>query len=171
VTILQVVFLTAAAITLISAVMVVSLRKLMQSAFAFVLSLMGVAVIFAIIGSGFFAIVQVVVYIGAIAILIIFSVMLIQHMMDAGHSQINRGSVFGGMAVVGLFAGLVFVMSPWGSFQTLPTAFPAHADDLALLGKAFADPEGFLVPFEAVTMLLLAAMVGGIFIAREHKDR
>ncbi|MEI8131476.1 MAG: hypothetical protein WCG34_03515, partial [Leptolinea sp.] len=70
-----------------------------------------------------------------------------------------------------LFVGLVYVLSAWGSFQTLPTAFPAHADDLALLGKAFADPEEFLLPFEAVTMLLLAAMVGGIFIAREHKDR
>lgn len=170
-TILQVVFLLTAAITLISAVMVVSLRKLMQSAFAFVLALMGVAVIFAIMGSGFFAIVQVVVYIGAIAILVIFSVMLIHHVMDASQRQVNRGFIFAGVASVTLFAGLVFVMSAWGSFQTMPTPITAQMDDLALLGKAFSDPEGFVVPFEAVTMLLMAAMIGGIFIAREHKDR
>jgi NADH-quinone oxidoreductase subunit J len=170
-TILQVVFLITAAITLISAVMVVSLRKVMQSAFAFVLTLMGVAVMFAIIGSGFFAMVQVVVYIGAIAILIIFSVMLIHNVMDSSERQINRGAVFAGVAVVVLFAGLVFVMSAWGKFQSMPSVLPAQIDDLALMGKAFADPEGFVVPFELVTVLLLAAMVGGIFIAREHKER
>jgi NADH-quinone oxidoreductase subunit J len=170
-TILQVVFLITAGITLISAVMVVSLRKLMQSAFAFVLALLGVAVIFAIIGSGFFAMVQVVVYIGAIAILVIFSVMLIHNVMDASQRQVNRGFIFAGVASVVLFAGLVFVLSAWSRFQTTPSGLPVQVDDLALLGQAFADPEGFVVPFEAVTLLLLAAMIGGIFIAREHKDR
>lgn len=170
-TILQVVFLITAAITLISAVMVVSLRKLMQSAFAFVLALLGVAVIFAIIGSGFFAMVQVVVYIGAIAILLIFSVMLIHHVMDASQRQVNRGFIFAGVATVVFFAGMVFVLSAWDKFQSLPASLPVQVDDLALLGKAFTDPEGFVLPFELVTMLLLAAMIGGIFIARERKER
>lgn len=170
-TILQVVFLMTAAISLVSAVMVVTLRKVMQSAFAFVLTLMGVAVMFAIIGSGFFAMVQVVVYIGAIAILIIFSVMLIHNVMDSSERQINRGAIFAGVAVVVLFAGLIFVMAAWGRFQTIPYVLPAQIDDLALLGKALADPDGFVVPFETVTILLLAAMIGGIFIAREHKER
>jgi NADH-quinone oxidoreductase subunit J len=171
VTILQVVFLTTAAITLISAVMVVSLRKLMQSAFAFVLALLGVAVIFAIIGSGFFAMVQVVVYIGAIAILLIFSVMLIQHVMDASQRQLNRGFIFAGVATFVFFLGMVYVLSAWDKFQALPSVLPVQADDLALLGKAFTNPEGFVVPFELVTMLLLASMIGGIFIARERKDK
>jgi NADH-quinone oxidoreductase subunit J len=170
-TILQVVFLITAAITLISAVMVVSLRQVMRSTFAFVLSLLGVAVIFAIIGSGFFAVVQVVVYIGAIAILVIFSVMLIHNVMDTSQRQVNRGFIFAGVATTVFFAGLVFAMSTWGSFQAMPPIMPPHMDDLQIMGKAFADPEGFVVPFEAVTMLLLAAMIGGIFIARERKER
>jgi NADH-quinone oxidoreductase subunit J len=170
-TLLQVIFLVTAGITLISAVLVVSLRKVMQAAFAFVLSLLGVAIVFAIIGSGFFAVVQVVVYIGAIAILVIFSVMLIHNVMDSSQSQENRGFVFVGVASVVLFAGLVFVMSAWGRFQTMPPVLPAQIDDLAVMGKAFTDPEGFVVPFEAVTMLLLAAMIGGIYIAREHKEK
>lgn len=170
-TILQVVFLVSAFITLVSAVMVVSLRQMMRASLAFVLSLVGVAVIFTIIGSGFFAVTQVIVYIGAISILIIFSVMLIHNVMDVSHRQINRGAIFVGIAVVILFSGLVLAMAGWENFQTLPPATATQADDMVALGKAFTDPEGFVLPFEMISMLLLAALIGGVFIARDRKDR
>ena len=69
-------FLVTAAVILVSAVMTVITRKMMHSALWFVLALLGVAVIFALLEASFFAVVQVLVYVGAIAILIIFAVML-----------------------------------------------------------------------------------------------
>lgn len=165
----QVVFIIAAAITLVSAVMVVTLRRLMQSALALILALMGVAVIFAILGSGFFAMAQVVVYIGAIAILIIFAVMLTQNVMNADKSQLNRGALFGALGVVLLLGGMVFILSAWTSFHTMPIELPAGSGDIATLGMLLTDPQGFALPFEAVSVLLVAALVGGIFIARDQR--
>jgi NADH-quinone oxidoreductase subunit J len=165
----QVVFLIATAITLASAVMVVTLRRMMQSALALILALMGVAMIFAILGSGFFAVTQVVVYIGAIAILIIFAVMLTQNSMNANQSQLNPGAMYGLLGVAVMLAGLVFVFSAWSSFKTLPAELPAGSGDVATLGLLFTDPQGFALPFEAVSILLVAALVGAIFIARDKR--
>ena len=72
----QIIFLIVAALTLISAVFVVTSRNLVHAALWLVATLFGVAVIYALLNAGFIAVVQVVVYIGAIAILFIFAVML-----------------------------------------------------------------------------------------------
>ncbi len=165
----QVVFIVAAAITLVSALMVVTLRRVMQSALALILALMGVAVIFALLGSGFFAMTQVIVYIGAISILIIFTVMLTQRAMEPDDSQMNRGAVFAAIAMTLLLVGVVFVVSAWSAFQTLPVDLPADSGDIATLGMQLTDPRGFALPFEAVSVLLAAALVGAIFIARDQR--
>lgn len=167
-TAIQVVFLITAAITLLSALMVVTLRRLMQSALALILALVGVAVVFAILGSGFFAMGQVVVYIGAIAILIIFTVMLTQNVMQTDQSQLNRGFLFAALGVALLFAGLVFILSAWTVFYAVPPATGTDSGDITSLGLALTDPQGFALPFEAISVLLLAALVGAIFIARDH---
>lgn len=73
---IQIIFLIVALLTLGASVMVVSARRMMHAALWLILTLLGVAVMFATLESGFFTIVQVVVYIGAIAILILFAVML-----------------------------------------------------------------------------------------------
>ncbi len=164
----QIVFLLAAAITLVAAVMVVTLRRLMQSALALILALVGVAVIFAILGSGFFAMTQVVVYVGAIAILIIFTAMLTQNVMRADQSQLNRGFLFAALGAALVFAGLIFLLSAWNVFQAAPPAAGTDSGDIAALGLALTDPQGFALPFEAISVLLLAALVGAIFIARDH---
>jgi NADH-quinone oxidoreductase subunit J len=164
----QVIFLIVAAITLISAVMVVTLRKMMQSALALILTLLGVAIVFAILGSGFFAVTQVVVYIGAIAILIIFAVMLTQNVMYPDRDQLNQGYILAALAVVLLFSGMVLALSAWTGFQAVPTDINPAVDSITALGLALTDPQGFALPFEAVSVLLLAALVGGIYIARDH---
>lgn len=165
---IQIVFLITAVITLVAAVMVVTLRRLMQSALALILALVGVAVIFAILGSGFYAMTQVVVYVGAIAILIIFTVMLTQNVMQADQSQVNRGYIFAALGSAILFAGLIFIMSAWKMFQSVPPVGGSDSGDIVALGLAMTDPQGFALPFEVISVLLLAALVGAIFIARDH---
>ena len=166
---MQVLFLFVAGGTLISAVMVVSTRRIMHSALWLVLTLFGVAVLFALLESGFYAIVQVVVYIGAIAILIIFAVMLTrQGMLDTG-PQVNRGWWIPAILVAALYAGLVGVLSTWSNFQAKAAALPAEAGDLSAFGKALVSPNAYVIPFEVASVLLLAALVGSIFVASERK--
>lgn len=90
-TTLQIVFLIIAAITLVSACLVVMTRKIMHAALWLVLSLMGVAMVYATLQSGFYAVVQVLVYIGAISTLIIFAVMMTRNVMEDVGPQSNRG--------------------------------------------------------------------------------
>jgi NADH-quinone oxidoreductase subunit J len=165
----QIVFLIVAAVTLFSAVMVVSLRNMMHSALMLILALLGVAVIFAMLENGFFAIIQVVVYIGAIAILIMFAVMLTRNVTREDPGQLNRGFVSAGLGSALLLAGVVFALSAWPGFQALPGNMNPDTDSITTLGIALIYPEGFALPFEVISILLLAAVIGGIYIARDRR--
>ena len=105
----QVIFILMAAVTLFSAVMVVSVRRMMHAALWLIVTLLGVAVLFVLLQAGFFAVVQVLIYIGAIAILIIFAVMLTRQVMSEKAPQLNRGWVAGLAAAGGLMVILTLV--------------------------------------------------------------
>ncbi len=165
---LQIFFLIVAAVTLVSAVMVVTVRRMMHAALWLVLSLFGVALLFAMLESGFFAVVQVLVYIGAIAILIIFAVMLTRRVMDDSGVQTTRNWPVALVSVAALFVGIVAVMLPWAKLQAGPGLPPADSI-LSDFGQALVNPEQYAIPFEVASVLLLAALVGAIFVAVERK--
>jgi NADH-quinone oxidoreductase subunit J len=96
----QIVFLIVALFTLGSGFMVVTTRNLVHAALWLVSTLFGVAVVFALLNAGFLAVVQVVVYIGAIAILFIFAVMLTRKDMRDQGPQLNRNWWFGALLSV-----------------------------------------------------------------------
>jgi len=168
-TAMQAVFLVTGAVALISGVMVVSVRRIMHAALWLILTLLCVAVIFALLESGFFAIVQVVVYIGAIAILIIFAVMLTRAVVEDTRSQVNRGWGWALAAALALFGGLLAVLSTWNGFMQSAQILAGSPEDLTAFGKALAAPDGYVIPFETASVLLLAALVGGIYIASERR--
>ena len=154
---LQIVFLIIAAVTLASAVMVVTARRLMHAALWLILTLLGVAAVFATLQANFFAVVQVLVYIGAIAILIIFAIMMTREVMSVTGPRLNRGwgRRRGGWRPGGAGA----VLSTWqGSRPCWSRSRPGRSG-LVLWG-AFLDPNRFAVPFEVASVLLVAAMVG-----------
>lgn len=168
---LQIVFLVTAFITIFSAVMVVSVRRIMHAALWLILSLFGVAIIFALLESSFFTVVQVVVYIGAIAILIIFAVMLTRGIMEDQGPQVNKGWGFAALASALLCAGLVYILSQWQGFQTVLQPLSVDGgENLSEFGMALASPNGYVIPFEIASVLLLAALVGGMYIASDKKD-
>ena len=116
-TALQIIFLLAAAVILVSAVMVTTTRNLVHAALWLIATLFGVAVIFAVLEAGFLAVVQVVVYIGAIAIMFIFAVMLTRReMLDKG-PQMNKRAWLAGILGVVIFASLIYMLSSWAGFQ------------------------------------------------------
>ncbi|MEN6408870.1 MAG: NADH-quinone oxidoreductase subunit J [Anaerolineaceae bacterium] len=165
---MQIIFLFVAAVVLAAAVMVVSTRKMLHSAVWLILALFGVAILFALMQANFFAVVQVVIYIGAIAILVIFAIMMTSHVMEDVGPQVNRRWWLGILAALAVFGGLVTLLSSWKGFTTALPALP-QLNITAELGKALVSPDGYLVPFEVSSILLLAALIGSIFVAMEKK--
>ena len=132
------------------------------------MSLFGVAGLFILLSAPFLAAIQVLVYIGAIAILIIFAVMLTRSMTairERFNSQSWLGAVIGGVLFVALVAGMILPVWGWGSLPTLP-----QSDVVGTtrdIGIALVSADGYVLPFEVASLLLTAAMVGAIVIARE----
>ncbi len=168
-TFLRIIFIIAAAVTLGSAVMVVRAGKIMHAALWLILSLVGVAVLFALLESRFITIVQVIVYIGAIAILIIFGIMLTRRVSLEEGSRYTAYWRYAALVSGVLFVSLVIVFSGLFSVTLTDRTIPLGGEDLVKLGQSFVDPMGFLIPFEIASVLLLAAMLGAIFVARSRK--
>lgn len=167
-TALQIVFLVVAALTLVSAGMVVSARRMMHAALWLVLTLLGVAVLFATLESGFFTVVQLVIYIGAIAILIIFSVMLTRRdLQEEEGPRLNRFAWMSGVAAAAVFSGLVAALGAWQQFNAARPQFAG--EDVAELGKALVSPDGYVLPFEVASVLLIGALIGAIYVASEQR--
>jgi NADH-quinone oxidoreductase subunit J len=166
---IQIIFLLVAAVTLASAVLVVSTRRIMHAAMWLILALLGVAILFATLETRFFVVVQIIVYIGAIAILIIFAVMLTRHVMDDSGAQLNRNWWIAALIALLLFVGLVAALSTWSGFETDTRTVQEGGEDLVAFGKALVDPNGFMIPFEVASVLLLAALIGAVYIAQERR--
>jgi NADH-quinone oxidoreductase subunit J len=163
------VFLIVAVVTLGSALMVVTARELINMALWLILTLFGIAIIFAMLSAGFLAVAQVVVYIGAIAILIIFAIMLTRRISQEKSPRYNTNWRWGLLIAVLLFAGLLFVLSSWSGITTTAPQLDSRYS-VASLGEALVDPGGFLLPFELASILLLAALVGSIYVAWERRS-
>ncbi len=166
-TILQIVFLLIGAVTLASSILVVISPRLVHAALWLVLSLAGVAAIFVLLNANFLAVVQVVIYIGAIAILIIFAVMLTRRVMADTGRQLTSTWWLAALVGLILFGGLValFLQMP-SMLAATPGTMGTPDAVLADLGTALVDVNRYMIPFEVASVLLLAAMIGAIIVAR-----
>jgi NADH:ubiquinone oxidoreductase subunit 6 (subunit J) len=165
----QIIFLIVSGATLASALMVVTVRNLVHAALWLVATLFGVAVVFALLNAGFIAVVQVVVYIGAIAILFIFAVMLTRKDLRDNVAQLNRNWWAGALVAVTTFSGLAFLFQGWSGLLKTPAPIPDGFDSVALLGDQLISPNAYVLPFEVASVLLLAAMVGAVYVAFSRK--
>ncbi|HRF49477.1 MAG TPA: NADH-quinone oxidoreductase subunit J [Anaerolineales bacterium] len=186
----QIVFGLTALLIVVSALFVVTARNLVHAALWLIATFAGMAVLFVLLNAGFLALVQVVVYIGAISILIIFAIMLTRRVMQDTGPQTNAnwywGAVVAGLVFVGslVLLSLPNALTPGGAsvvpgFSQAPPVIPpefANAADfntatLANLGLALSSPDHYLLPLLLVGALLAVAMVGSINIARDDKER
>ena len=161
-TVEQVIFVIIAIITLGGGIGVVTTRNLYYAALYLVMALAGMAGFFVLLNAGFLAAVQIVVYIGAIAILILFAIMLSRHLMTTDEPQRNNQALLGGVVAFLIFLSLGSVVSntAWPLSEAEPVS-----DVVMALGVSFLS--SYLIPFEVVSILLLVALVGGIILARE----
>jgi NADH-quinone oxidoreductase subunit J len=161
---LQVIFILISTATLVAALVVVTSRNLFHSAIFLTAAFFGIAALYILLEAEFLAIVQVLVYVGAVATLIVFAIML------------SRGGLQGAMRstndqwrIIAAGAALLFVL-----LMTLlnrvvwPTTGAAPASDvIAQLGQAFVGR--YVIPFEVASVLLVVALIGAIIIAREKE--
>jgi NADH:ubiquinone oxidoreductase subunit 6 (subunit J) len=161
---LQVIFVVLSLITLGAAIMVVISRKLFRSALWLILAFLGIAAIFILLNAEFLAVVQILVYIGAISTLIIFAIMLSHSVMDPAEPRFNEQ-----WGLAGGFAALFFVVL---AAIVVRVRWPVMvgvvpSDAIQRLGVEFVGP--YTIPFEVASVLLVVAMIGAIIIAREHE--
>jgi len=150
-------------VTLGAAIMVVTNKNILHSAFYLVLAFVGVASIYVLLEAPFIAVVQVLVYIGAIAILIVFAIMLTRRIMSKDLEQKNAQWVLAALGSIALFGVLGWVVY---SVNWPISSAVIPEDTITILGEELLTT--YVVPFEIASVLLLAALVGAILIGRER---
>jgi NADH-quinone oxidoreductase subunit J len=159
-----IIFYLLAVLILGSAVMAVSSRQIFRSAIYLLFSLIGVAGLYFWMQFEFIAAVQVVVYVGGIVVLIIFSIFLTQQAGEQLPKQKWERKLF---ALLAAFCGFALIMTQVVKYQFSLNAPDKTEVTVNNIGKQLLDIDqnGMALPFEVISMLLLAAMIGCIVIA------
>ncbi len=192
-------FYAASVLTIVAAVLVVTQRDLVRSVVALAFSFIGVAAIYFILNAEFIGIVQILVYVGAISILIAFAVMFIRDLTIAG--ALSKNMLLSATASVLLLAAVIFVVynTEWVGIEEV-----THPDAVAGLVGEYTEHEqngrrivriassesedsytgvmvdssgtigallirNYLLPFETLGLLLIAALIGALVIIRERR--
>jgi NADH-quinone oxidoreductase subunit J len=163
-------FYAIAAVMVAAALVVVTNRNIVRSALALIVVFAGVAAQFVVLAAEFVATTQVLVYIGAIMVLMLFGIMLTRARIGRDPNSTNTHWPVG-VATAVVLAGVMgyALVDRWGA-DALPAdrqVATVNGSNTATLGDAMFSQ--YLVPFEIVSVLLLAALIGAIVIAR--KDR
>jgi NADH-quinone oxidoreductase subunit J len=159
-------FFIVAAWILAAGIGVVAFRNVVHAAVSMIVCFLGVAFAFALLNSELLAIIQVLIYVGAISVVIIFAIMLIQQQTGGFQLFFNRQSAFALPVAVALAAVLaVFFISS----KFLPSGSVAHNPGVSTISALLFNR--YVFPFELISLVLLAAMVGAIVLARREDDR
>jgi NADH-quinone oxidoreductase subunit J len=152
-----------AALALGSAIYMVAQRNPTYSAFSFIVTLCSLSAIYGLLGSSFIAVLQVVVYAGAIMVLFLFVLMLLNVRTE---DQRPDSLMLRGVAVLlaGTFLALVGRVMSRANLRAAAPTFEASAQNVA---RELFSPR-FLYVFEATSILILAALVGAILLARKE---
>jgi NADH:ubiquinone oxidoreductase subunit 6 (subunit J) len=155
-------FAIAAAVVLVSGAAVVGSRHLVRAAFWLLPCLLGVAGLFALLGAYFLAAIQVLIYAGAIMLLLLFVLLLTRDIgapAAAAHNRQAGWALIAAALVAAVTIG-VALRAPW-QLALAPTR--AGTGDI---GEALL--RTYLLPFEVASVLLLSAIIGAIVIARSE---
>ncbi len=152
--------------TVVSALLSVTSRQLFRSAIYLLFALIGIAGIYFWLDYQFIAAVQIVVYVGGIAVLIIFSIFLTQQSGEKLPAVSGGRILFSALAAL---AGLALVLSLMKGYGFTATQDLGASPTVSQIGEKMLDINGYALPFELVSMLLLAAMIGCIVIAMTNK--
>jgi len=159
----QLVFYLLSFIIIISSIYVVTLRNIFHSALFLILTLFAVAGIYILLNAEFLAAVQVLIYVGAISILIIFAIMLTSQLASKKISQSNE------QVMIGVFVCAGFLLASLGSLANTVWRIvdkPLPENNTLTIGKLLMNE--YVLPFAVVSVVLLAALIGAVVLARKE---
>ena len=158
------VFLLLAGVMLGSALLVVLGRDIIRSALWLILSFAALAGVYGLLGSAFLAISQVLTYVGAIAVLVLFAVMITQSKRGPARLVFNRQWWAGALAAIVLviLMSMSVLLTEWDVAETVQVA---EAREVALMVY-----EEYMLAFLALGVLLLAGVIGGLYLAKRDDD-
>lgn len=160
-------FLLFATVSVITALLVVLARNPVHSALALMACFLNISAIFVLLEAPFLAVIQIFVYVGAIMVLFLFVIMMI----DVREAMLQRFLPGGNLPALGLLVLLgveMLVLVLWSDrFSVTEPIAMRGGDEIRQLSTTLFS--GYLLPFEAASVILLAALVGAIVLARKEQ--
>ena len=176
--VVDIAFWVIAISTIVSAIAVVQLTSLFRAALFLIVSFVGTAGLFILLRAEFLAVVQVLIYVGAIAVLIIFAILMTRDLEEGNPS--NSFSVPLGIltALFGAFAIFVAMSTDWNLISSEANAGVLDSDNMFALSQVFSNTvpwisklliRDFVLAFEIASVVLLAAIIGALALIRERQ--
>jgi NADH-quinone oxidoreductase subunit J len=156
---MEIAFYILSIIAVLSAVMVISLKNLVRAVLALASLFVSMAGLYLLLKAEFLALVQVLIYVGGVIVLFLFLIMLTEKVSSAGDFRV--WSIVG----AGIVLSLLYIMVSILKRFTLPISKSAPPSIKEIGELLMAD---YLIPFEAVSLLLLVALIGAIVIAKRE---
>jgi len=155
-------FAAIAILTLAAALAAATLQKLMHAALCFALMFVGISAFFFLLGAEFVGLVQIFVYIGAVAVLIVFTILLTRYDV----SKVRGFNWSGVLVAIAVFAGLVWAIT---KTKSLPLAAPPiEPVTVHRIGELLMT--NYVWPLQCVGVLLTAALIGALVLVMEEKN-
>jgi NADH-quinone oxidoreductase subunit J len=154
-------------ITVLGALLAVTLRNLVHCVLSLILFFLGIAAHYFLLRADFIGAVQILIYIGAVAVLILFAIMLTRNVTGTeGPREVLGVKWWAGSAIAGVMAAILCWAVQHDSLSRTLPAVEAARIPVAEIGRGFVGE--WIVPFEIMAVLLTAALIGAVVIALEE---
>ncbi len=162
----QIMFLLFSVMIIVFSILTVTSRKILRAAVYLLFVLVSTSGLYFMLNYHFLAAVQLTLYAGGIVVLIIFSILLTSHIGQRFEAPGLKKSVFSAIAAIG---GAILSIVTILDYQFSATSQAAQETNMKFIGKSLlsTDYDGYVLPFEVISVLLLAAMIGAIAIAKK----
>jgi NADH:ubiquinone oxidoreductase subunit 6 (subunit J) len=155
-------FWAVAAVLLASSLGVVLVPNLFHSVLFLAVALVATGIMFLFLEAPFLFGAQLLLYAGGVVVLVVFAIMLTERLVGKGIRQASHGMVNGAIVAAAVFVGVIGFLLQAGP---APAAKALAGDQTVALGRAFLGP--YAVPFELLAVLLVGALLGALYFARE----
>jgi len=163
----QVLFIIAGTVALGASLMVVTRRNVLHAALFLILSFFGVGGLFLLLAAPFLSVVQLIVCIGGIATLTIFTVQFTRNESPKGIHEAKHQWIAAALVAIALCGVLIWTIL---SYEWTTSAGPVPERSIAVLGAALTDPAELALPFGVSSALLLVALIGAATLAATESE-
>jgi NADH-quinone oxidoreductase subunit J len=170
-TLITILFLVFAVFILAAAIMTVTVKNIVHAALWLISSFFGVGALYLLMEAEFLGVAQVLIYVGAVSILILFAIMLTRDLEGSQNRQLTPRWWIALIVPAALFGVLIVptVMTHAWQLPPPPAGQPPTISSAQQIGTAFM--REYLLPFEVAAILLLVAMIGAIVVAFEEREQ